>query len=92
MTIQPRVATGLWFDGDAEEAANLYISLLPDSRIMGVTRNSPEGPALPELKTASSTMETSGPSSPDLGELRRKLRGARAPRQGCGAPRRAFGE
>ncbi len=28
----------LWFDGNAEEAANFYVSLLPDSRIEGVHR------------------------------------------------------
>jgi predicted 3-demethylubiquinone-9 3-methyltransferase (glyoxalase superfamily) len=29
----------LWFDGNAEEAANLYISLLPDSRIDAIQRS-----------------------------------------------------
>jgi predicted 3-demethylubiquinone-9 3-methyltransferase (glyoxalase superfamily) len=28
----------LWFDGQAEEAANFYVGLLPDSRIDGVHR------------------------------------------------------
>jgi predicted 3-demethylubiquinone-9 3-methyltransferase (glyoxalase superfamily) len=28
----------LWFDGNAEEAANLYVGLVPDSRIEGVHR------------------------------------------------------
>jgi predicted 3-demethylubiquinone-9 3-methyltransferase (glyoxalase superfamily) len=28
----------LWFDGNAEEAANFYVGLLPDSRIEGVHR------------------------------------------------------
>jgi predicted 3-demethylubiquinone-9 3-methyltransferase (glyoxalase superfamily) len=28
----------LWFDGNAEEAADFYVSLLPDSRIDGVHR------------------------------------------------------
>ena len=28
-----KVATCLWFDGQAEEAARLYTSLIPDSRI-----------------------------------------------------------
>ena len=32
----------LWFDGQAEEAATLYTSLFPDSRIVGVSRY-PEG-------------------------------------------------
>ena len=29
----------LWFDGTAEEAANFYVSLLPDSRIDKVNRS-----------------------------------------------------
>ncbi len=38
----------LWFDGTAEEAADFYISLLPDSRIDRVWRSpadTPSGPA-----------------------------------------------
>jgi predicted 3-demethylubiquinone-9 3-methyltransferase (glyoxalase superfamily) len=34
----------LWFDGEAEEAANFYVLLLPDSRIETVQRNSVDGP------------------------------------------------
>jgi predicted 3-demethylubiquinone-9 3-methyltransferase (glyoxalase superfamily) len=33
-----KIAPCLWFDGQAEEAANFYVSLLPDSRIDGVHR------------------------------------------------------
>jgi predicted 3-demethylubiquinone-9 3-methyltransferase (glyoxalase superfamily) len=32
----------LWFDGQAEEAANFYTSLIPDSRILKVT-HTPDG-------------------------------------------------
>jgi predicted 3-demethylubiquinone-9 3-methyltransferase (glyoxalase superfamily) len=38
----------LWFDGQAEEAAELYTSLLPDSRVDSVWRSpadTPSGPA-----------------------------------------------
>ena len=38
----------LWFDGVAEEAANFYVSLLPDSRVDKVQRSpadTPSGPA-----------------------------------------------
>ena len=35
----------LWFDGNAEEAANFYVSLLPDSRIEEVTRAPMDYPA-----------------------------------------------
>jgi predicted 3-demethylubiquinone-9 3-methyltransferase (glyoxalase superfamily) len=41
-----KVSTCLWFDGDAEEAATFYTSLLPDSRITNVARLAPDGPAL----------------------------------------------
>jgi predicted 3-demethylubiquinone-9 3-methyltransferase (glyoxalase superfamily) len=35
----------LWFDGDAEEAAKFYVSLLPDSRIDHVQKNVMDSPA-----------------------------------------------
>jgi predicted 3-demethylubiquinone-9 3-methyltransferase (glyoxalase superfamily) len=38
----------LWFDGQAEEAANFYVTLLPDSRVNDVARavaDTPSGPA-----------------------------------------------
>jgi predicted 3-demethylubiquinone-9 3-methyltransferase (glyoxalase superfamily) len=38
----------LWFDGDAEEAANFYATLLPDSRVDNIWRSpadTPSGPA-----------------------------------------------
>jgi predicted 3-demethylubiquinone-9 3-methyltransferase (glyoxalase superfamily) len=34
----------LWFDGQAEDAANLYVSLFPDSRITGIRRYGAAGP------------------------------------------------
>jgi predicted 3-demethylubiquinone-9 3-methyltransferase (glyoxalase superfamily) len=38
----------LWFDGTAEEAANFYVSLLPDSRIRHVQRSPADNPSTPE--------------------------------------------
>jgi predicted 3-demethylubiquinone-9 3-methyltransferase (glyoxalase superfamily) len=35
----------LWFDGQAEEAADLYVSIFPDSRIDKVTRTPSDYPA-----------------------------------------------
>ena len=35
----------LWFDGEAEEAANFYVSLLPNSRIDRVQKNVMDSPA-----------------------------------------------
>jgi predicted 3-demethylubiquinone-9 3-methyltransferase (glyoxalase superfamily) len=43
-----KVTPCLWFNGDAEQAANFYVSLLPDSRIDKVVRSptdTPSGPA-----------------------------------------------
>ena len=39
-----KVSPCLWFNGEAEEAANLYVSLLPDSRIEKVLRNTIDSP------------------------------------------------
>lgn len=44
----PNLYPCLWFDGTAEEAANLYTSLLPNSRVDKVWRSpadTPSGPA-----------------------------------------------
>jgi len=43
-----KIVPCLWFDGDGEEAARFYVSLLPDSRIDAVHRSpidTPSGPA-----------------------------------------------
>lgn len=43
-----KVTPCLWFDGQAEQAANFYVSLLPDSRVDKVVRSpadTPSGPA-----------------------------------------------
>ena len=43
-----KITPCLWFDGDAEEAAAFYVTLLPDSRIDRVLRSpadTPSGPA-----------------------------------------------
>ena len=40
-----RISPCLWFGGEAEEAANFYVSLLPDSRIETVLKNPIDGPA-----------------------------------------------
>ena len=39
-----KVSPCLWFDGEAEEAANFYVSLLPDSKIETVQRNVVDSP------------------------------------------------
>jgi predicted 3-demethylubiquinone-9 3-methyltransferase (glyoxalase superfamily) len=40
-----KISPCLWFDGEAEEAAKFYVSLLPDSRIDRVQKNPVDGPA-----------------------------------------------
>ncbi len=38
MSVKSRISTCLWFNDDGEEAANFYVSLLPNSRIVSVSR------------------------------------------------------
>ena len=38
----PRIIPNLWFDGQAEEAADFYCSVFPDSKVVQVARY-PEG-------------------------------------------------
>jgi predicted 3-demethylubiquinone-9 3-methyltransferase (glyoxalase superfamily) len=40
-----KVSPCLWFNGEAEEAAKFYVSLLPDSRIENVQKNTVDSPA-----------------------------------------------
>ncbi|XIA66897.1 VOC family protein [Bradyrhizobium sp. TZ2] len=40
-----KISPCLWFNSEAEEAAKLYVSLLPDSRIEKVQRNTFDSPA-----------------------------------------------
>ncbi len=40
-----KISPCLWFDGEAEDAANFYVSLLPNSKIETVQRNVIDGPA-----------------------------------------------
>jgi predicted 3-demethylubiquinone-9 3-methyltransferase (glyoxalase superfamily) len=40
-----KISPCLWFDGEAEEAARFYVSLLPDSRIEKAQKNSVDSPA-----------------------------------------------
>jgi predicted 3-demethylubiquinone-9 3-methyltransferase (glyoxalase superfamily) len=40
----PKITPYLWFDGQAEDAANFYVSVFPNSRITGVQRQGEAGP------------------------------------------------
>ena len=41
-----KIVPCLWFDGDAEEAAAFYVTLLPDSRIDKVVRSPADNPSM----------------------------------------------
>ncbi|HYW14973.1 MAG TPA: VOC family protein [Allosphingosinicella sp.] len=43
-----KITPVLWFDRNAEEAANLYVSLLPDSRIDNIVRSPADNPSMKE--------------------------------------------
>ena len=39
-----KITTCLWFDDKAEEAANFYVSIFPNSKVVGVARYGDAGP------------------------------------------------
>jgi predicted 3-demethylubiquinone-9 3-methyltransferase (glyoxalase superfamily) len=41
-----KITPCLWFDGDAEEAASFYVTLLPDSRIDKIVRSPADNPSM----------------------------------------------
>lgn len=43
----PRIIPNLWFDTQAEEAAEFYTSVFPDSRILAIARYTDAGPGTP---------------------------------------------
>jgi predicted 3-demethylubiquinone-9 3-methyltransferase (glyoxalase superfamily) len=45
--MQQKITPFLWFDGQAEEAAKFYVSILPNSRILNVARYAEGGPGQP---------------------------------------------
>jgi predicted 3-demethylubiquinone-9 3-methyltransferase (glyoxalase superfamily) len=58
-----KIAPCFWFDGEAEEAANFYVSLLPNSRIETVQKNivdsvSGKAGSVLVVRTASSSSST----------------------------------
>jgi predicted 3-demethylubiquinone-9 3-methyltransferase (glyoxalase superfamily) len=44
MSIKQRITPFLWFDGQAEEAANFYVSIFPNSKIGSTSRYGEAGP------------------------------------------------
>lgn len=55
----PQITPFLWFDYRAEEAAEFYVSILPNSRILEVSREGEPGDAVPGRVT-SVTFELDG--------------------------------
>ncbi len=44
MSARQKISTFLWFDNNAEEAMNHYLSIFSNSKILSVTRNGDAGP------------------------------------------------
>ena len=44
MPIKQRITPFLWFDGQAEEAANFYVSIFPNSKVSSTSRYGEAGP------------------------------------------------
>jgi predicted 3-demethylubiquinone-9 3-methyltransferase (glyoxalase superfamily) len=44
MPVTPKIRPMLWFDGQAEEAAKLYVSIFPNSKILDVAHYGDTGP------------------------------------------------
>src|SRR6266704_810616 len=44
MASKQKITTFLWFDSNAEEAMNHYVSIFKNSKILSVTRNGKAGP------------------------------------------------
>jgi len=42
--IEQKITPFLWFDNQAEEAMNFYVSIFPNSKVLGVTRYGETGP------------------------------------------------
>jgi len=54
-----KITPFLWFDGQAEEAMNFYVSIFKNSKIGNVTRNGDTGPG-PNGKVMSATFQLDG--------------------------------
>ena len=59
MTLKQRIGTCLWFDGQAEEAANFYTSIFKNAKITGVVRSGDNGPG-PKGSVLTASFELDG--------------------------------
>lgn len=55
----PKIHPFLWFDSQAEEAMNLYVSIFPNSKVLSVQRYGPAGPG-PEGSVMTADFELDG--------------------------------
>ena len=55
----PKIHPFLWFDTQAEEAMNFYVSLFPNSKVLNVARYGPSGPG-PEGGVMTADFELDG--------------------------------
>jgi predicted 3-demethylubiquinone-9 3-methyltransferase (glyoxalase superfamily) len=55
----PKIHPFLWFDKDAEEAMNFYVSVFPNSKVLSVQRYGPTGPG-PEGSVMTADFELDG--------------------------------
>ena len=54
-----KITPFLWFDGKAEEAANFYVSIFKNSKIVSITRYGEAGPG-PKASVMSATFQLDG--------------------------------
>ena len=54
-----KITTFLWFDNQAEEAMNHYVSILPDSKVLSISRYGDAGPG-PKGSVMTATFELAG--------------------------------
>ncbi|MCU1335668.1 MAG: hypothetical protein JWO19_1249 [Bryobacterales bacterium] len=59
MSGSQKITTFLWFDNNAEEAINHYISIFKNSKVLNVTRNGEGGPG-PKGTVLTATFELEG--------------------------------
>lgn len=57
MTTRPKLATCLWYDGTAEQAARFYCSLLPDSHVDRILPGPDGGALLVEFTLAGAPLQ-----------------------------------
>jgi len=58
-TIAQKITPFLWYDNQAEEAMNFYVSIFKNSRVLGVTRYGKSGPG-PEGSVLTAAFELEG--------------------------------